>query len=988
MVGLILSGCGDDGSGETSTGDGDETGISFPDGGPSGETTGGETTGDGDTTGGETGGGTVGVPDGAVALTFFADDRANESYAEGQIQWTGSFVWDKATNQIEHASSWLPDEREWPVLWDDGPISAGGHEAEGQTAGDKIYSTEVFFTPTEETTFEYGALNEFGRWIWIGPNGVLTVPAGATGRMDAGGVVFPKFGDKELKLTIDLAGLHPEFNVITAAEYDVHLKGTMNSWTPVQILDNGKNGDDAADDGVFTYLHSTKLGDHDGLVAPGQHVQFVFVFALKDTAADDGLEYKFPVDALLDGVSGWSGDVGGALEAEDVILEPDSYGKVKNSTVIISGEVVDSPPTGCSDENPCGEGLHCVDEKCLECNSDYPCAEGFECVGGECIDEGNLPDEPSVSLVDPQSGPASGGTPVTVSGVGFKDGATVWFGTAEAAEVEIQSTGTITCKTPAGSLGAVDVKVSNPDGGTGVYKGGFTYTDKGPPQLDGVAPALGDQGGGTPVTLTGQGFQPGAKVLFGVNEASAVSVKDGAIITCKSPAADAPGPVDVTVQNPDGQGSTKVSAFTYEPGLVNYATLEAPYDLTVQSGQVADTVSGRAYHPGVTEADGAGLMAELGWGAGGSDPQGGGWEWTSATYASQGGDTGNDDVYNGVLPNDLAAGSHSWCFRFSLDGEKWLYADRDGSANGFAPAKAGTLTVSAPPDGLVIVSFEPKLASASGGTTVSITGSEFTAGVKVFFGASEATDVVYESPTLIHAKAPAHAAGYVTVKVEMGGDSATSDAKLAFGAAFTANANGVIDEWPAANLMTTDTTADAWDFNDLDDLYLGYDETHLYLAVSGEVEAANALVIYIDTDYGMGTGTNPAALSDGDGALDNALSAAAITVMDGAFGADYGVGAFGGAGVGPDGLMANVGLRSFDDPTNFGWLASSVAWGADGVEIAIPLSALNLTWTPGGTTLGVFARIVNDSGATAAPYGLPTPGENGAVSEVVTTWHP
>lgn len=57
---------------------------------------------------------------------------------------------------------------------------------------------------------------------------------------------------------------------------------------------------------------------------------------------------------------------------------------------------------------------------------------------------------PTISGVSPTSGPASGGTVVTITGTGFRAGATVLFGGVAASNVFVSPDGTsITCTAPA-----------------------------------------------------------------------------------------------------------------------------------------------------------------------------------------------------------------------------------------------------------------------------------------------------------------------------------------------------------------------------------------------------------------------------------------------------------------------------------------------------------------------------------------------------------
>ncbi|HVN32596.1 MAG TPA: IPT/TIG domain-containing protein [Thermoanaerobaculaceae bacterium] len=82
---------------------------------------------------------------------------------------------------------------------------------------------------------------------------------------------------------------------------------------------------------------------------------------------------------------------------------------------------------------------------------------------------------PTISNVTPNNGPAAGGTSVTITGTNFQAGAAVTFGGVGATVTNVTST-TITCTTPAGAAGAVNVVVTNPDAQSATLVSGFTYT--------------------------------------------------------------------------------------------------------------------------------------------------------------------------------------------------------------------------------------------------------------------------------------------------------------------------------------------------------------------------------------------------------------------------------------------------------------------------------------------------------------------------------
>jgi hypothetical protein len=86
------------------------------------------------------------------------------------------------------------------------------------------------------------------------------------------------------------------------------------------------------------------------------------------------------------------------------------------------------------------------------------------------------------------------------------------------------------------------------------------------PTVASISPHSGPQGGHTPVTITGTGFVKGATVSFGKQAATTGDPSaDGTTITATAPAATQPGPVDVTVKNPDGHAAVLPGGFTYLP---------------------------------------------------------------------------------------------------------------------------------------------------------------------------------------------------------------------------------------------------------------------------------------------------------------------------------------------------------------------------------------------------------------------------------------
>jgi len=98
---------------------------------------------------------------------------------------------------------------------------------------------------------------------------------------------------------------------------------------------------------------------------------------------------------------------------------------------------------------------------------------------------------PSITSVSPNVGPLTGGTWITITGKRFATGATVTIGVNSATDVTVVSETKITAKTPAGTAGAKDVSVCNPDGQCAILPNGFFYA---------TIPKTGDVSGNGQIT--------------------------------------------------------------------------------------------------------------------------------------------------------------------------------------------------------------------------------------------------------------------------------------------------------------------------------------------------------------------------------------------------------------------------------------------------------------------------------------------------------
>ncbi len=164
---------------------------------------------------------------------------------------------------------------------------------------------------------------------------------------------------------------------------------------------------------------------------------------------------------------------------------------------------------------------------------------------------------PNVTGVSPSFGPASGGTPVTITGTGFNSVTSVHFGSVSVTPT-VESETTIRATAPAGT-GVVDVTVTVPGGKSPrVPADRFSYT----PVVSGISPNTGPQVGGTEVVITGTNFAGVSAVKFGGSPAKSFKDESGTEVIAFSAAGV--GTVDVTLTGPGGT-STAVAAdkFTY-----------------------------------------------------------------------------------------------------------------------------------------------------------------------------------------------------------------------------------------------------------------------------------------------------------------------------------------------------------------------------------------------------------------------------------------
>jgi len=211
--------------------------------------------------------------------------------------------------------------------------------------------------------------------------------------------------------------------------------------------------------------------------------------------------------------------------------------------------------------------------------------------------------QPTLAAVAPTTGPAAGGTLITLTGTNLLGATGVTVGGVAATSVQVVNSTTVTAITPAGTAGLKAVSVTTA-GGTATLVSGFTYLPP-PPTLVSVAPTTGPAAGGTLITLTGTNLLGATSVTVGGVAATSVTVVSSSTVTAVTPAGTV-GAKTVAVTTPSGTASL-ASGFTYatvvvppwatlleaapSPAVVTDATLRAAITATGLAWRVKDTAT-------------------------------------------------------------------------------------------------------------------------------------------------------------------------------------------------------------------------------------------------------------------------------------------------------------------------------------------------------------------------------------------------------------
>ncbi|MDP9835267.1 uncharacterized protein YhjY with autotransporter beta-barrel domain [Neorhizobium huautlense] len=404
---------------------------------------------------------------------------------------------------------------------------------------------------------------------------------------------------------------------------------------------------------------------------------------------------------------------------------------------------------------------------------------------------------PTLTSVSPPDGPTSGGTSVVITGTNLSNVSAVSFGATAAASFTLDSATQITATTPAGSAGAVDVVVTSV-GGSVALTGGFTYVAA--PALTSVSPTAGPTGGGTVVVITGTSLSNVSTVSFGATAATSFTLDSATQITATAPAGSV-GPVDIVVASAGGV-ATLPGGFAYvgAPTVTSITPTNGPTsggtavvitgtDLSTVSAvsfgsipATSFTVNSATQVTATTPAGSAGAVDVVVTAVGGTDTLPGGFTYvvplpaitsvspntgstlggTAVTVSGTGLTGASALAFGGVAATSFTVVSDIQITAVTPAGASGPVDVSVTTPGGSNSLPAGFTYTAAPP---TLSSASPNDGSTTGGTTVTIVGTNLTGANAVAFGVTPAASYTVVSDTQITAVSPAHAAGTVDIVV-------------------------------------------------------------------------------------------------------------------------------------------------------------------------------------------------------------------------------
>ena len=322
---------------------------------------------------------------------------------------------------------------------------------------------------------------------------------------------------------------------------------------------------------------------------------------------------------------------------------------------------------------------------------------------------------PTISSLAPSNGPAAGGTTVIITGTNLTGTTQVFFGSTPGTISTSTSTKVIVTAPP--GTGTVNVTVTTSGGTSNPLPYGYSGVPA--PAITSLFPAQGRAAGGNTVIITGTNLSGAAQVFFGPNPATIVTNAPTQILV-NAPAGT--GTVNVTVTTPGGTSNPLPYGYTggtTAPAISNLSPANGP-----TSGGNSVTITGTNLSGATQVLFGAGLATIV---------------TNTATQLTVTAPPGPPSAVNVTVTTP------------------------GGTSNPLPYTYAATPAVTG---------VSPQFGPATGGNTVTVTGSGLALATQAHFGANAATGLTVNSDTQLTATAPP-GTGTVVVTVTTPGGTST-----------------------------------------------------------------------------------------------------------------------------------------------------------------------------------------------------------------------
>jgi hypothetical protein len=410
---------------------------------------------------------------------------------------------------------------------------------------------------------------------------------------------------------------------------------------------------------------------------------------------------------------------------------------------------------------------------------------------------------PTLTNVNPSSGPVSGGNQVVLTGTNFTGATNVNVGAlnVSSSNFTVDSATQITIPSfPAHAAGGVLVSVDTPGGTSNTQ----SYTYEALPTLTTVNPSAGPIAGGNQVVLTGTDFTGATNVNVGALNVSSsnFTVNSATQITIPSFPAHAAGGVLVSIDTPGGTTNTQPYTYDALPTLTNLNPSAGPItarsvaltgtgfssatQVDVAGSSVSFVINSDSSITATFPAHAAGPVSVTVTNPGGTSTPPLTYTYTAAptltslssTSGPTSGSTVNLTGTGFTTATDVNVGSHD-ITSFTINSNTSITANFPANAAGpvavtvtnpgGTSTPALTYTYAGPP---TLTNLNPT-AGPTSGSSVTLTGTGFSAATDVNVGIHDITSFAINSDTSITASFPGNAAGPVSVTVTSPGGTST-----------------------------------------------------------------------------------------------------------------------------------------------------------------------------------------------------------------------